>query len=282
MGWDPYNNETSSPSEGGGTFYENLMMAGAGMAYDAYQQNQQRKANIKAENKARAWNRQMWEDINKYNNPISQMARFRDAGLNPNLIYGSSPGQAAGNAGAIHPGKAPEQKYSNVVSPAIGQFQNLQVQQAQSNNLRADAHLKTAQAIKTGKDAGISEVTLDYLEDTLEPRKQLVELETDIKTIKRDLDKGMKPYLISNQMHMSEKNRLAAAIMNKEHELQTQGYYKGNQIATLMKGVFNLDLSNPKDRLIAQTIAGAVLGSQVIGNLSTSFKNAMQAFAKKK
>lgn len=34
---------------------------------------------------------QMWNATNQYNSPVEQMKRFKDAGLNPNLIYGSMP-----------------------------------------------------------------------------------------------------------------------------------------------------------------------------------------------
>lgn len=45
-------------------------------------------------------NQKNWETQNEYNSPVQQVGRYRKAGLNPNLIYGS--GQAsAGNAGAL-------------------------------------------------------------------------------------------------------------------------------------------------------------------------------------
>ncbi|MBQ3410779.1 MAG: hypothetical protein IJH30_03405, partial [Bacillus sp. (in: Bacteria)] len=34
------------------------------------------------------WNLAQWERENAYNSPIQQMQRYREAGLNPNLIYG--------------------------------------------------------------------------------------------------------------------------------------------------------------------------------------------------
>lgn len=37
----------------------------------------------------------MWNRSNEYNNPSSQMARLKAAGLNPNLVYGS--GSVVGN-----------------------------------------------------------------------------------------------------------------------------------------------------------------------------------------
>lgn len=41
-----------------------------------------------ADNSALAW--QMWNAQNAYNTPSAQMQRFREAGLNPNLIYGQT------------------------------------------------------------------------------------------------------------------------------------------------------------------------------------------------
>lgn len=46
--------------------------------------------------------RENWEMQNAYNSPVRQMQRFREAGLNPNLIYGQG---NAGNAGDISVGK---------------------------------------------------------------------------------------------------------------------------------------------------------------------------------
>ena len=45
------------------------------------------------------------------------MQRLEEAGLNPNLIYGSSPGSATGNAGAVAPGKAQDYSIQNPVTP---------------------------------------------------------------------------------------------------------------------------------------------------------------------
>jgi len=230
----------------------------------------------------RSYDQRMWDKVNKYNHPLAQMQRLTDAGLNPNLIYGSSPGSAVGNAQSIASGKqlqgqAPQYQMDN----PINAFMNTKVQQAQSNNLKADANLKTAQAIKAGKDAGISGITLKYLEDTFDARKSITDVDLELKTLKRDLDRGINPYKIANEMSMAKKNELAALILNKENELMSQGYYKGNQIATIMKGVFNLDLSNPKDRQIAQAVASAALASQLVGSLAGSFKKALELFQKK-
>ena len=48
----------------------------------------------------------MWNKQNEYNSPKAQMERFREAGLNPNLIYGNG-AASAGNAGSPPQYQAP-------------------------------------------------------------------------------------------------------------------------------------------------------------------------------
>ena len=55
----------------------------------------QHKANKKLAQYSFDKNVEMWKMQNDYNNPRNQMARFTDAGLNPNLMYGKgTPGNA--------------------------------------------------------------------------------------------------------------------------------------------------------------------------------------------
>ena len=98
----------------------------------------------------RKYDQAMWDKVNKYNHPLAQMERLQNAGLNPNLIYGSSPGSAVGNAQSIATGKqlqgqAPQYQMDN----PIGAFMNTKVQQAQSNNLNTAA-MKNVSAANLG------------------------------------------------------------------------------------------------------------------------------------
>lgn len=52
----------------------------------------------KQQKRANQFNIDMWNRQNEYNAPKNQMARLKEAGLNPNLIYGSNAGGASGNA----------------------------------------------------------------------------------------------------------------------------------------------------------------------------------------
>lgn len=52
-----------------------------------------------------AMNWQMWEANNSYNHPKNVMSRYREAGLNPNLIYGQMP--QASQPAAVHSSTKP-------------------------------------------------------------------------------------------------------------------------------------------------------------------------------
>lgn len=62
-------------------------------------------------------NIKFWNMQNAYNTPKQQMARLTDAGLNPNLIYGSSAN--TGVAGSVSPSKASPYNVQNPVPAAI-------------------------------------------------------------------------------------------------------------------------------------------------------------------
>lgn len=80
------------------------VQAAAGV-YDTNQrvkgQEAANKLNVQLAREQQAWNQAMWNKQNTYNHPSAQMARLKASGLNPHLIYGTSPGSAVGNAGDV-------------------------------------------------------------------------------------------------------------------------------------------------------------------------------------
>jgi hypothetical protein len=73
-------------------------------------------------------------EAREYNSPMAQMARLQEAGLNPNLIYGSSPSGAAGT------GQAPDYEMK-VGSQDILNSQTLRQITAQTQNIQAQTRL---------------------------------------------------------------------------------------------------------------------------------------------
>lgn len=115
-------------------------------------------------------NIRFWQMQNEYNLPKNQMKRLQDAGLNPNLIYGSGSANT-GIAGAVAPSKpAPY----NVKNPVPLQSMLLG---SQIDNINADTERKLADAkatrdllpgrlAKLGYDATISQINSLNLDKT--------------------------------------------------------------------------------------------------------------------
>ena len=92
-------------------------------------------------------NKENWQMQNAYNSPSAQMERFRQAGLNPNLVTGTS--NSSGNAGSIPAFDAPryEAYHSwDKVSDRLPDILNSLMQVAQVKKVEQEtANLKTYQ-----------------------------------------------------------------------------------------------------------------------------------------
>lgn len=96
--------------------------------------------------------RSMFDYANNYNKPINQMVRLREAGLNPNLVYGN--GSVAGNVA----GSAPSISIPSVSGPesvgindAISAYQlglDTKIKQSQLGNLEAQTNKINAERIR--------------------------------------------------------------------------------------------------------------------------------------
>lgn len=93
---------------------------------------------------------EMWERANAYNSPQAQMQRLRDAGLNPNLVYGN--GAVANSSGSLPHYQAPNLQY-NYKAPVdlgrlIGLYQDVQMKGAQIAQAQASTRLTEAAAVQ--------------------------------------------------------------------------------------------------------------------------------------
>lgn len=81
---------------------------------------------------------------NEYNKPANQMARLREAGLNPNLVYGGSSGSVAGNLSTAPTGNYQSRGSGNLfdvlggVLGAYQAFQNARKTSAEADILEHD------------------------------------------------------------------------------------------------------------------------------------------------
>lgn len=87
-------------------------------------------------------NLENWHLQNEYNLPINQMQRLKEAGLNPNLIYGS--GNAVGNSseiGKVSQGDATGPNLGSSLGGALGQYVQFKQSAAQIDQTNANAEL---------------------------------------------------------------------------------------------------------------------------------------------
>jgi len=151
----------------------------------------------RSQTRANNQNIAFWNMQNKYNHPVEQMARLKQAGLNPNLVYGGSPAQSAGNAEKIAPSKASEFKFDNPLNH-MSSFQDFKIKNVQTDNLQAqndvltqDAILKGQQSVKTAAE-GLSanakaQVDQRLINTSVEAQKELLR-QTQARTIGYQID----------------------------------------------------------------------------------------------
>lgn len=146
-----------------------LNAAGLGVNISQNQQNVEaqmiqnrtnRKWTEKMYQRQRADNRADWDTQNKYNSPEQQMQRLREAGLNPNLVYGRGADNTAATIQSSQPTnndqRAPLIAPLDVsgLSNSFSQYQQIKNAEAQEDNTNASTALLLKEAML--KDAQIA------------------------------------------------------------------------------------------------------------------------------
>lgn len=96
-----------------------------------------RQYNLMLARQQNQWNIEQWNRENNYNSPTNQMQRFKDAGLNPNLIYGQSntSGQISGSltsgAAASPVDMSPMSRKQSIVAQALMNSQEYRMKEKQ-------------------------------------------------------------------------------------------------------------------------------------------------------
>lgn len=135
-----------------------------------------------------------WNMQNEYNNPANQMARFKDAGLNPHLIYGRGDSGSASNIQTpdVTPVNFREPRFEggrpDIMANLLGQA-DLRIKGAQADNLtaqneviRQDALLRALQAEREGFDLGLKRDLRDVSADAARESLRKTRTEIDLMT----------------------------------------------------------------------------------------------------
>jgi hypothetical protein len=200
------------------------------------------------QDRANQQNIEFWNMQNAYNHPTEQMKRLREAGLNPNLIYGSSPANASGSSSQIAPSKAAPYNFDNPLSD-INKYYDIKRTEAQTNNVQANTLVQEQEAIlrtfrtateaargsKTGTEAELAkelkDVSLSAAKENLrqnEARTIQIQLDNEIKEqSKKDLIKDVF-YRVQNAKETLTGQKLLNRLRQLEADLKQIGIEKND------------------------------------------------------
>ena len=122
-------------------------MFGSASAAKQTRENTQRTIAAQKEMQEYAYSKdlEMWNKQNIYNSPVEQINRLKEGGLNPRMIYGSSPSGASGMASQMPKYQAPKPDYSRnqdvkaALLNTLGQYNTFRIQSAQADTLEERA-----------------------------------------------------------------------------------------------------------------------------------------------
>lgn len=219
-----------------------------------------RRYNEKQYAKQRADNLSDWNMQNAYNSPQQQMQRLKEAGLNPNMVYG----QGATATSPQQPKTTPMQSGDiKSEAPNIGmkiqQYQNTELQKAQTDNLRAqnevilkDAALKDAQTLATLANIGKTDADTEMSRFNLKYKATFQDTQLDqakanlIKTVADTNFTNNQDARAASQNSMSLRESLERILKSQSDRSKTE--YEKKQIAAQIKHV-NTDTEIKKQDL---------------------------------
>lgn len=262
--------------------------------------------NMQNERDDSTWNRQndynlkMWEKENAYNSPAAMMARYKEAGLNPALIYGQSnqggsvatanldSGRITG-AGTTKDWRPQAPDLSGLatgIADGVNAYYNLEQKSAQTDNLRAtnnvlqeEARLKAAQTLRTLTDEYYGQVKAEGQTYKNASYQFQNDLETELRDVSVDARRSaLRSLQVSTDLALNRDEREAA--MNSMNLREG-----GARIQKLRGETFNLDLDKALKQMdlryrgqgqpvkdYVQRTLGAILGSAVDSTKKGKFK----------
>lgn len=203
-----------------------------------------------------------WNMQNKYNHPVQQMERLRQAGLNPNLIYGSSVAGATGSAGSIAPSKASPY---NINNPALAGMSTYQTS-VQAKNIEAQT-LKTLSEGKISK--GSEQSLIEINRQKAEQMKAQTITDRATANVANATQKARIDKTVADLV-LAQENGNIAEITKQIRQLDQQVKVKGfnsDSVGYILSNVFGVDMRNSADRTKMQVFLGSLGLSQVFKNV---------------
>jgi len=206
-----------------------------------------------------------WNMQNAYNSPKEQMIRFKEAGLNPNLIYGqmsNSPVVRSSSPQSYNP-TAPQVDLGSTANMALGQYYDTQLKTAQID-------LVKAQADATMKEALIKAVTNEKLQKELPYATQNMEAQLSNMLLKNQSQDQQNRQMFPEQLKQAKANiqqTLASTNLTNEQKIKVSqeigNLVKTGNLLDFEKKLKEFEVNNQQSVMIVnmvQKLLGLVPG----------------------
>jgi len=207
-----------------------------GQGLNAFTQGLQNRANQRRAERMFQWevnaNRENWRMQNEYNSPAQQMQRLKEAGLNPNLVYGNgatATGGSISSSSANTPqGQAPRLEPGRIVSGYLdAQLREVQIDQGKASvaimeqdklNKALQSQLINAQIQKLGADTESTKFGLSQSQRLADYSVEAAKLGNQ-KTA-QDIQIGAKDYVLRELQNGSNlKEALTRMALNRQNTI---------------------------------------------------------------
>lgn len=236
-----------------------VLTTGLGMVGNIISTAMTNRANREMQREANEHNERLWREQMEYNSPVNQMARFKQAGLNPNLAYGDN-----GNAGA-----PPEYVSSKNQAPQFDPMaianallikKQIDLTDAERANIEADTRQKTATAVGQENENSIFDLRIDEVLQKLNIGSETI---NEIKSrIDLNSKEGQHKYQLALKTEIERKFD-EASFSKRLYLLEQQGLLTAEQVkvakeqqkqirATVSQIYANIELMKSQKELVDQ------------------------------
>lgn len=176
----------------------------------------------------------MWNKMNAYNAPTKQMERFKDAGLNPHLIYGQG---NAGNASTLpqYQEQAPDFSSRRLPDPSgmIATYNQLQLAKENALIARAQRDIQThPEYIMAHQSAQVYRSSLDAYSAENVRQKNM----TEMARRQYELKNSEAQYQLTNTRITAQELQNAWARLQEQYFRRTKGKLRTEEQAMLIEG----------------------------------------------
>lgn len=238
-----------------------LIAAGASLASSAINAGSQSSTNLsqlsysrEMYDKQRADALADWNMQNQYNSPVAQMTRFKEAGLNPNLIYGQmsqSPVVRTSSVEGYNP-KAPQVDLGNAAAmglQGLSTYQDTRFKDAQTDLVKEQIKNASTDNLLKQLDWAEKNIKLPYAKDMAVQSLQALELTNSQRLQDLEFGAEINPVKIqqANADLANTREQLNSIIANKNFTIQqkanaiTEGLLKSWEYSARLRGI------NPND-----------------------------------